>query len=358
MRTFPGSSRAWLFICGVTALTSCSSDEGPTSGNNVGGVSGGGSNAAGANAGAASPSSGAGGASSGAAGVASGGAAGAAGGAGGVAGTSGGAGASGMAGNGGTAGASTDVCGDALFCEKFDGYADVSTIADKQKFGPWHAALNTGASMNLDGAHKMSGNSALHVHIDTAVTAGGRLFSDGAQPIFATKPTHLYGRMMMYIDPNGTSVHWTFFGVNGMAEQSSPATGRNASYILSSLPKQGVNTYSFVYGLSALGNDGYHDCSQQSTTSMPSTWACISFELDSVARKLRMYKDGAATPILSIDDHGKGCVQPTAVTDPWYGPAVTQLFVGAWSFHAMNAPLDVWVDDVVVDTKPVTCPVP
>jgi hypothetical protein len=24
----------------------------------------------------------------------------------------------------------------------------------------------------------------------------------------------------------------------------------------------------------------------------------------------------------------------------------------------MNAPLDVWIDDVVVDTKPVTCPPP
>jgi hypothetical protein len=93
-------------------------------------------------------------------------------------------------------------------------------------------------------------------------------------------------------------------------------------------------------------------------TPMPSTWACVSFEMDSVARKLRMYKDGAATPILSVDDHGKGCVAPTVVTSPWYGPAITQLFVGAWSFHAMNAPLDVWIDDVVVDTKPVACPPP
>jgi hypothetical protein len=212
--------------------------------------------------------------------------------------------------------------------------------------------------MGLDGAHKISGANALHVHIDNAVTAGGRLFSDGMQPIFATKPTHVYGRMMMYIDPNGTSVHWTFFGVNGVAEPTSPAAGRNASYIMSSLPRSGVNTYSFVYGLQALGTDPYHDCSSQSMTPMPSAWACISFEMDSVARKLRMYKDGAATPILSVDDHGKGCVAPTVVTSPWYGPAITQLFVGAWSFHAMNAPLDVWIDDLVVDTKPVTCPPP
>jgi hypothetical protein len=212
--------------------------------------------------------------------------------------------------------------------------------------------------MNLDGAHKMSGANALHVHINGAVTAGGRLFAEGTQPIFASKPTHVYGRMMMYIDPNGTSVHWTFFGVNGAAEPSSPATGRNASYIMSSLPRQGVNTYSFVYGLQAMGSDPFHDCSSQSRTNMPSTWACISFEMDSVARKLRMYKDGAVDPILSVDDHGTGCVAPTSVTSPWYGPAITQLFVGAWSFHPMNGPLDVWIDDVVVDTKPVTCPMP
>jgi len=249
-----------------------------------------------------------------------------------------------------------DPCDTALFCEKFDDYAGVKAITDKQKFGPWHAALKQGASMDLDGMHKISGSNALHVHIDDTVTAGGRLYADGAQPIFASTPTHVYGRMMMYIEPNGTSVHWTFFGVNGDAEPSSPAVGRNASYIMSSLPKNGVNTYSFVYGLQSQGADGFHDCSSQSKTSMPSAWACVSFEMDSVARKLRMYKDGAVDPILSVDDHGKGCVAPTPVDSPWYGPSITQLFVGAWSFHAMKAPLDVWIDDLVVDTKPVSCP--
>ena len=160
-----------------------------------------------------------------------------------------------------------DPCGTALFCEKFDTYAGVTDIADKQKFGPWHAALKQGAVMNLDGAHTISGSNALHVHIDNAVTAGGRLFADGAQPIFANKPTHVYGRMMMYIEPNGTSIHWTFFGVNGSADSTSPAAGRNASYIMSSLPKNGVNTYSFVYGLEAQGADGFHDCSSRRVTS-------------------------------------------------------------------------------------------
>jgi hypothetical protein len=335
------------------------------------GASGSGAGAAGTGgmtAAAGSAGSAAGGSTGGAAGATSGtgGAAGAAGGSAGAtsgtAGASGGAGGGGNAGSagadGGAAGAAADPCAGALFCETFDQYAGVTAIADKQKLGPWHAALNMGATMGLDGVHTRSGSSALHVHIDAAATAGGRLFADGMQPIFASKPTHVYGRMMMYIDPNGTSVHWTFFGVNGTAEPSSPAVGRTASYIMSSLPRNNVNTYSFVYGLSAMGADAYHDCSSQSMTAMPSAWACVSFEMDSVARKLRMYKDGAPDPILSVDDHGKGCVAPTAVTSPWYGPSISQLYVGAWSFHAMNAPLDVWIDDLVVDTQPVSCPSP
>ena len=250
-----------------------------------------------------------------------------------------------------------DPCGTALFCEKFDAYPGVTTIANAQKFGPWNASLETGAVMNLDGAHKTSGASALHVHIDNAATAGGRLYARGAQPIFQGAPTHLYGRMMMYIDPNGTSVHWTFFGADGNTAPGADAgAGRGASYIMSSLPKNNVNTYSFVYGLAATPADGYHDCSSQSTTPMPSAWACVAFEMDSTARKLRMYKDGAAAPILSVDDHGNNCVAPTPVDSPWFGPEITDLFVGAWSFHAMNAPLDVWIDDLVVDTLPVACP--
>jgi len=349
-----GRSAIMIGMCGAIALGACGSDGPSASGSSAhaGGMGAAGSassiaGASGAGTGSGAVGGVAGASSAGAAGMAD-----ARGGASDIGGAT--TGASGVGGASGSGGA-VDPCAGALLCERFDDYAGVTSIKDGQKFGPWHAALQTGATMELDGTHKISGENALHVHIDNGVTAGGRLFSDGAQPIFATKPTHVYGRLKMYIDPNGTSIHWTFFGVNGDAESSSPVTGRNAQYLLSSLPKNNVNTYSFVYGLSAQGADGFHDCSSQSNTSMPSDWACIAFDLDSVTRKLRLYKDAATAPILSLDDHGTACVAPTAVASPWYGPAVTQLFVGAWSFHAMNAPLDVWIDDLVVDTKPVSC---
>lgn len=312
------------------AMGGCGSDDEP------GGATGGSGGAAGSGA-----------ASSGGTGGSTGGSGGATGGVAGSAGS-----------DGGVDAGPPDPCGGALFCETFDDYPAVSDISDKQLFGPWRAALTAGATMKLDGTHTSSGASALHVHVDDVVKAGGRLFADGNEPIFKDTPTHVYGRLRMYIDPNGTSVHWTFFGVSGDAEPSSPAVGRNAQYILSSLAGNSPNTYSFVYGLQAQGSDGYHDCSSKSKTEMPTGWACISFELDSVARKLRMYKDGATDPILSVDDHGNGCVAPTDKTSPWYGPAVSRLFVGAWSFHEMKGPLDVWIDDLVVDTKPVACPAP
>jgi hypothetical protein len=245
-----------------------------------------------------------------------------------------------------------------LLCETFDGYSGVSAITNGQVFGPWRAAIPASGSMTLDGTRTTSGARALHVHVDAASTGGGRLLAQSNLDLFANDPTHLYGRMMMYVNPGGTSAHWTFFGASGEADPNSPVAGRRAQYLMSSLSNGGQNTYAFVYGLQSQGADGYHDCSSRSSTSMPASWACISFDLDSVSRRLRLYKDGGTTPILSVDEHGTACVAPTPIDAPWYGPVFSELYIGALSFDAMDSPLDVWIDDLVLDTKPVTCPTP
>jgi len=241
------------------------------------------------------------------------------------------------------------------FCEHFDDYDLDGEIVDQQTFGPWRAAVNgAGAAMDLDGTHTISGDRALHVLLDQGDESGGRLFTNGDIPLLSDTPTHVYGRMMMYIEQNGTSVHWTFFGVTGEAEPASPLAGNYASYIMSSLPRDGVNTYSFVDGLS--GGPDFQDCSTQGMTEMPTgTWTCVSFEMDSLARHLRMWTDGNDEPIVAVDDHGNGCVPPLPNDSTWWGPLIDTMFVGTWSFHPMNAPLEVWIDDLVVDTVPVAC---
>lgn len=244
------------------------------------------------------------------------------------------------------------ACPASALCESWDGYTETA-IGNDQAFGPWSATLSdTGATMELDGAHTTSGGRALHVRLEAGTTSGGRLYASSGALVDA-HPTHVYGRMRMFVEPSGTSVHWTFFGVEGDAEPSSPFAGSYAAYIMSSLPRSGTNTFSFVDGLSR--PDGYQDCWHQSTEAMAvGRFQCVTFEMDSVARRLRMSVDG--TEIAAVDGTGQGCVSPVAGDSPWYGPVVDRLFVGAWSFHPMDAPLEVWIDDLVVDTAPVACP--
>ncbi len=147
-------------------------------------------------------------------------------------------------------GPTIEPCPATAFCEPFDDYSETS-LADGQTFGPWRGALSdAGATMDLDGTHTVSGDRALHVRLEQGGTSGGRLFTTDGLPFLSDSPTHVYGRMMMYIAESGTSVHWTFFGVQGPAEPSAPLAGNYSSYIMSSLPSDGVNTYSFVDGLS------------------------------------------------------------------------------------------------------------
>lgn len=248
-----------------------------------------------------------------------------------------------------------DPCTPTAFCEDFDDYTETA-LADGQNFGPWRAAVaSPGATMDLDGTHTISGDRALHVLLEQGMTSGGRLFTNDGVPLLADTPTHLYGRMMMYIEQNGTSVHWTFFGVQGSAEPASPLAGNYAAYIMSSLPRDGMNTYSFVDGLS--GGSDYQDCWAQGMEPMPTgEWTCVAFEMDALARHLRMFKDGDPEAIVAVDDVGDGCVAPVPGDSLWWGPEIEELFVGTWSFHPMNAPLEVWIDDLIVDTMPVACP--
>jgi hypothetical protein len=252
-------------------------------------------------------------------------------------------------------GPTVEPCPATAFCEPFDDYTETA-LADGQTFGPWRATLSdAGATMDLDGTHTTSGDRALHVRLEQGGTSGGRLFTTDGLPFLRDSPTHVYGRMMMYIAESGTSVHWTFFGVQGSAEPSAPLAGNYAAYIMSSLPADGVNTYSFVDGLS--GGPSYQDCWARGDTPMPTgQWTCVSFEMDSLARHLRMYVDDDPAPIVSVDDTGQGCVSPVAGDSLWYGPEIEDMFVGTWSFHPMQAPLEVWIDDLVVDTAPVACP--
>lgn len=249
-----------------------------------------------------------------------------------------------------------DFCGGALFCEDFEDY-DAVELENGEQIGPWAVVLNgDNRGMDIDSSRATSGAKALHVFLEAGTDdAGGRLRASGDLPVLAGNPTHLYGRMMMYLEPVATSVHWSFFRLVGEAEPGSPVAPRSARYLLSSLSDSGY--YSFVYGLEASGGNPFVDCSQrQDATLLEGTWTCVSFELDSVNRQLRMWLDGAADPAVEVDNTGQQCVGDVPNDTPWYGPAAEEFFLGAQTFHPMSGRLDVWFDDVVLDVNPLPCP--
>ncbi|HSO40809.1 MAG TPA: hypothetical protein VLT33_50130, partial [Labilithrix sp.] len=99
-----GTFAAWaLGMVGAIAIASCGGDSSPN-GDAPDGAAGGSSGSSGGSSGSSGSSSGS-------------------------------SGSSGDAGLSDADAGPPDPCGSALFCEKFDGYAGVTTIADKQKLG-------------------------------------------------------------------------------------------------------------------------------------------------------------------------------------------------------------------------------
>lgn len=249
-------------------------------------------------------------------------------------------------------GAPDPCAGDAL-CEDFESYADRTAVGDGDRFGPWRAVHRGGGAFDLDETRAVSGSHSLHVRIGDGDREGGRLFTDGDIPILAGGPTELHGRMMMYVGDNGHSVHWTWAGVLGPTMDGTPVAGLRSTYLFSSLRQDDANQFSSVV---YINSDPAQDCWNRSDTPIPSgEWMCLQWSVDSEGRHIEVSRDGAS-PFLVVDETGQGCVGDVANDSPWYGPVIDQLYVGTWSFHPMTGPLEVWIDDVVVDTEPVACP--
>lgn len=246
-----------------------------------------------------------------------------------------------------------DPCEGAGFCETFDEY-DPMGIEDGQRFGAWRARFEeeNGNTMRIDNGRSVTGEQALHIHVPDGSRRGGRLFTVDDEPMFAGRPTEMHGRMMMYVEENGYSTHWTWGGLVGDVVDSAPIDGVRATYLFSSLNSDDANQFSAVY---YTNTDPVRDCWNRSSLPIPAgRWMCVEFSADSEGRTVRFAVDGEE--ILNVNESGQGCVGGVSGDTPWYGPSMDQFYVGAWSFHELNGDLDVWIDDVLLDDAPIACP--
>jgi hypothetical protein len=257
--------------------------------------------------------------------------------------------------DGGGAGAdakpNAPLCSGQKLCDDFESYA-AGTLTNGTTLGPWKASVEAGNGVvSVDASKAFSGTRSLKVHINGAAPGGGQL---RAKPMFAPAPgtQHLYGKFRMFLEASsGTSKHWTMFGAAGIVPAGTPISGNRATYLFSVADNGGKNEFMNVF----YNDQTRQDCWHHATQLVPAgKWSCVSFEADGAAIKYRAALDGQAVPSMSVDRTGDGCLN-AAANAPWYGPTFEEFYIGALSFHPMTAPLDMWIDDVVVDTKPVAC---
>jgi hypothetical protein len=241
-------------------------------------------------------------------------------------------------------------CNGQKLCDNFESYA-ASDLTNGMTLGPWRVVLDTLGTASIDSSRSFSGTHSLKVHINNG-TGGGAQLRTQSNKIFSPARPQLYGKFRMYMTPtSGHSVHWTMFGAAGIVQPPVPISGHHVTYLFSAFTENMKNVFSNVFYDDQTRQDCYHN----SKVEIPlGRWACVAFSVDGPGIKYRGFLDGQPVPTWSIDTTGDGCLN-AAQDAPWYGPSFDEFYVGALSFHKMSAALDMWIDDVVLDTNPVNC---
>jgi hypothetical protein len=94
------------------------------------------------------------------------------------------------------------------------------------------------------------------------------------------------------------------------------------------------------------------DCVQSSTSTLPlAKWTCVEWEFDGTANAMRFWLDGELVEGLTV-------TQP-ACGGTWSAPAFERLDLGWYNAPAeAGRSMEMWIDDVAVDTQRVGCLAP
>jgi hypothetical protein len=296
-----------------------------------GGGSGGGGTGSGG-AGAHAGSGGGGGAGSGAAGSAAGAAGTPSGGTGGeVVGTDGGlagaaghadaaAGATGADAGGvgpfGFSGPSRCAAADVLLCESFEAGLDSAV---------WTTQLATDGTATIDGEHAFRGAKALHIKVVNT----GHKAAISETKTFPIAKNVLFARLFLWFDTFTTTAHFT------MAE--APQTGAGAWI-----------RFGGQFGKFGVGTDhgASGDWLQPDTAPIPTKQlTCMEFELAGDSNEFHVWQDDVPRPALDVG----AAKHPNFVMPPF-----TSLWFG-WQTYSNQAPGEVWIDEIAIDSKPIGC---
>ncbi len=241
-------------------------------------------------------------------------------------------------------------CKDRSFCWQFDDLKAGDRLPSQ-----YGSQKLTGASkLFVDDAMAYSGKNALRVEGNPSGTAGASaLLSFSVKDVWAKSKT-LYVRMM--IRPETTAPgdgHWDFFQLHG-AVTGSPSYGAMVSY-----GGFGGIKAKLLYVGKPLS---WADCSLSAQRFfLPNRWACLEVKIDQkdTSQAYSVSINGNPIHELTVGPRPAKsiCVQGAdGIAGHWKVPDIDSMALGYNHYHQQLAPHRFWLDDVVIDSKPVGCP--
>ena len=280
--------------------------------------------------------------------------------------TGGGGAGTGGSGQGGETGqgghSNTDpACTGAIYCDDFDGYK-----AGDLPGGKWTANAN-GGKIAVDSSKAYRGTQSVKISADKS--AGYRSIMLALKDKSLLPPTAgnvVYGRMMFWLDsaPEG-DVHWTFIDGQG------PVAGKGYSAVYRYGGQHPITENGMFKGNQMMANyetPGFYstpptapntDCYLHADKKVVPTgaWTCAEWHFDGPTSAMQFWMNGTEIPDLAVTKVGQGCSGPVGNGFEWTAPSFEQIDLGWESYQADDA-RTMWIDDVVISTTRVNCPMP
>jgi hypothetical protein len=231
-----------------------------------------------------------------------------------------------------------------LVCDDFESYTPGTSPN-----GLWSTSTRSG-SVSVDTARAHSGTKSVHISTrGTNAYETAYLVVRGA-PIFPISGGVVYGRMLVWLAAAPTqTTHWT----NIQGEGTVTGQGFNAvvRYGGQYSPRMMAN-----YDTGGVASDCWH----HSTTHIPTqAWACFEWRYDTPGSRMDLWLDGTQVTDLTVLGQSEpvgsdGCIH-NGTGGKWPFPEWSAFRLG-WEHYQSSDPIDVWIDDVAMDTQRIGCP--
>lgn len=243
----------------------------------------------------------------------------------------------------------SDCPAGALICDDFEGYAAGGDLSPK-----WTTQI-IGGTVAVETSKAFRGSKAVRVTTTSSPanepvrTHGGplraaTLIKEGA-PLFPVAGNAFFGRVMVWLtDMPPGGVHFSNIEAAGKFPD-----GRVVKY------GEGGMFEKLMVGYTIRPRDEFDlptvDCAKTSPTGVPEKrWVCIEWQFDGTNDEMHMWFDGQLQTAVDIVKTGGGC------SVPWRAPPFSKLFLGWRHSQPSTIPVEMWMDNVVIDTKRVGCP--